>query len=110
MKTPFGSECPYFFGDYFRGRTLEECRLIGKQPPPRNWTPDLCKKCPVPSITRDNACQHMVLTAEVWNNLFGLFRGVKVSAHCTLSQSDVADPHIGCGQCHPLPPEFLERK
>ncbi len=108
MKTPAGTECPYFYGNYFRGRSQEECRLIGYQPPPHHWSPNLCKSCPVPAIQRHNACPNMVLEAEVQNNLFGLFRRVKVSAHCTLSQGPVADPHIGCGQCHPLPPEFLE--
>ena len=110
MKTPFGTECPYFYGDYFRGKTQEECRLIGIQPRPHHWTSDLCKTCPVPEISRDNACEHMVLKAEVANNLFGLIRRVKVSAYCNLNHSAVADPHIGCGQCHPLPPEFLVKK
>jgi hypothetical protein len=110
MKTPAGFECPYFFGDYFRGRSQEECRLIGKRSRPQNWTPDLCKSCPVPAISRDNSCEHMILKAEVVNSLFGIIRKVKVSAYCNHSQSVVADPHIGCGQCHPLPFEFVERK
>jgi hypothetical protein len=59
MRTPFGSECPFFYGNYFRGKSDEECRLIGNRPPPDNWTPDLCKSCPVPAILRANACKNM---------------------------------------------------
>jgi hypothetical protein len=110
MRTPAGFECSYFYGNYFRGRKNEECRLIGNQPRPHQWTPDLCKTCPVPGIQRANACQNMVLEAQVQNTLFGMIRNVKVTAFCQLSQHSVAEPYIGCGQCHPLPPEFTERK
>ncbi len=106
MRTPAGVECPYFFGDYFRGRNREECRLIGKQPPPHHWTPDLCKTCPVPAITRANACPHMQLKASVTRGFLFLKRQVKVTAYCTKSQQNVAEPAVGCGQCHPLPEEF----
>ncbi|MBI4926633.1 MAG: hypothetical protein HY835_02630 [Anaerolineae bacterium] len=106
MRTPAGVECPYFYGNYFRGRSEEECRLIGPKAPPGNWTPNLCKNCPVPAIARANACENMVLTAQVRSNLFGLIRRVDVQAYCTLSKTDVKEPQIGCGQCHPLPDEF----
>lgn len=106
MRTPFGAECPYFYGDYHRGRNLEECRLIGNQPPPQNWTADLCGTCPVPAIKRANACEHMQLTAVI-KKRFGLFkRYVTVTAYCQKSETQVTQPHIGCGQCHPL--EFRE--
>ena len=108
MRTPAGIECKYFYGDYYRGRSVEECRLL--QASGQRWSPDLCKTCPVPAISRDNSCEHMVLKAEVSNNLFGLIRKVKISAYCNHTQSVVVDPHIGCGQCHPLPFEFIERK
>ncbi len=65
MRTPAGTECKFFFGDYYRGRNREECRLIGNAPTPRHWTPDLCKTCPVPGIQRANACEHMELTGQV---------------------------------------------
>lgn len=110
MRTPAGNECPYFFGDYYRGRNQEECRLLGPNPKQNGWTPNLCKTCPVPGIVLANACPNMALTGTIQKTLFGLFRGVKVSAFCSLSQSEVSEPHIGCGQCHPLPPEFNARK
>lgn len=109
MRTPAGFECKYFYGNYFRGRKQEECRLIGNAPPPGHWTPDLCQKCPVPGILRANACEHMELKGRVKRSLLGIIRKVEVSAHCTQSQQAVAEPHVGCGQCHPLPPVFTEK-
>ncbi len=106
MRTPAGFECAFFYGDYYRGRSREECRLIGNQPPPNQWKPNLCKSCPVPGILRANACPHMTLQARVESSFLGLVRRVKVSAYCSLSQSVVNEPHVGCGMCHPLPPEF----
>lgn len=102
MKTPAGQECPYFFGDYYRGRSNEECRLIGKNPPPQNWTRDLCTTCPVPGITRANACPNMILTPTIKKGFLGLKRKVTISAWCTKSNSDVKVPEVGCGICHPI--------
>jgi hypothetical protein len=108
MRTPAGTDCKFFYGNYFRGKKHEECRLIGNTPAPRHWTPDLCAKCPVPAILRANSCQNMELEATVKRSLLGLIKKVEVTAFCMKSQQDVAEPHIGCGQCHPLPPEFAE--
>ena len=102
MRTPAGVECPYFYGDYYRGKNVEECRLIGRQSPPKHWTPDLCKSCPVPSIKRANACEYMRLTPVI-KRKFGLFkRFVTVKAFCIKSGTTVAEPHVGCGICHSL--------
>lgn len=106
MKTPAGFECRYFYGNYYRGRSQEECRLIGNAAPPKNWTPDLCRTCPVPAIQRANACPNLVLTGEVERSWLGLKRRVKVNAHCTKSDQHVAEPEVGCGLCHPLPDAF----
>jgi len=100
MRTPAGKECPYFYGDYFRGRNQEECRLLPGTSPEMTWTPALCNDCPVPGITRANACEHMVLTARVERRLLGLIRRVEVVVYCRKCECDVEDPHIGCGQCH----------
>jgi len=111
VKTPFGFDCPYFFGDYYRGRSREECRLIGNaSQSSKGWKPDLCRNCPVPGIVRANACNHMSLTARVHQGFLGIGRRVQVEAYCSRSQTAVSEPHVGCGQCHPLPPEFLEKK
>jgi hypothetical protein len=102
MRTPFGSECKYFYGDYYRGRNHEECRLLENR-----WRRELCKNCPVPGILRANACEHMRLTGRVTRGLTTLFRQrVEVSAYCERTDRAVAEPHVGCGECHPLPPVF----
>jgi len=109
MRTPAGTECKFFYGNYHRGRKQEECRLIGPAPAPNQWTPDLCAKCPVPGILQANACQNMELRAQVKRSMFGMIRSIQVSAFCHLSQKDVKEPYVGCGQCHPLPSEFLDK-
>ena len=110
MRTPAGTECPYFYGDYYRGRNQEECRLLEAAPPANHWTPDLCRTCPVPAITRANACPHLVLTASISKTLLGLRRQVKIEAYCTKTNQAVSEPQIGCGECHPLPPITTEGK
>lgn len=106
MRTPAGKECPYFYGDYYRGRNAEECRLIGLVPAPNNWTADLCKKCPVPGIYRANACPNMVLEGRVKHTFLGLRKQVEVNAFCKKTARVVKEPEIGCGQCHSLPEGF----
>lgn len=105
MKTPAGRECPHFYGDYYRGRNVEECRLLDAQG--QAWTPDLCKTCPVPDITRANSCQFMKLKVKVGRPITAVFqRRVQVVAFCEKSERDVAEPEIGCGDCHALPFTF----
>ena len=110
MRTPSGIECPFFYGDYYRGKKLEECRLIGNRPSPNNWTADLCKTCPVPSIKRANACPTLELTPTIKKKKLGLKRQVVITAFCTKSQTAVKVPEIGCGICHPLSEVFGEDK
>jgi hypothetical protein len=106
MKTPYGIECPFFYGDYYRGKDHEECRLIGVHSSPNNWTRDLCKNCPVPSIKRANACPTLILTPRIQKGFFGLKRQVKITAFCSKSQTTVKEPEVGCGICHPLTDVF----
>jgi hypothetical protein len=102
MRTPFGSECSFFYGNYFRGKSDEECRLIGNLPPPNNWTRDLCKTCPVPAIIRANACRNMSLSARITRSLGIGKRKVEITAFCSKAQTVVKTPQVGCGLCHPL--------
>ncbi len=105
MRTPAGTECPYYFEDFHRGREKQECRLIDRTPGGGTWDPSLCKGCPVPGIVRANACEHMVLEALVDSGLLGFGKRVEVSAMCTRSLQEVEEPHVGCGQCHlDMPP------
>ena len=108
MRTPAGTECRYFYGDYYRGKNHEECRLIGNEPPPRDWNRKLCQICPVPGILRANACEFLVLQGEVKRTLGRIKKRMVVSASCSKNKVKVTEPHIGCGQCHPLPPVFSE--
>jgi len=101
MLTPVGKECRYFYGDYFRGRKREECRLLLDSAPQETWTPDLCRTCPVPAIQQANACEHLVLKGTIDRRLLGLMRRMAVAADCRKCDCTVADPQIGCGQCHP---------
>jgi hypothetical protein len=106
MKTPAGTECKYFYGDYYRGCDREECRLLGA-----SWNRDLCRACPIPAIIRANACEHMALRAEVAHPLTAAFqRRVNVKAYCEKTERSGFDPHIGCGECHPFPPVFEVKK
>ena len=102
MRTPFGIECPFFYGNYFRGKSEEECRLIGHHPPPNNWTRDLCQECPVPAILRANACKNMTLTPAITRKFVIGKRRVEIKAYCSLAKADVKIPQVGCGLCHPL--------
>jgi len=105
MKTPAGRECPHFYGDYYRGRNVEECRLLRAQG--QVWTPDLCRTCPVPEIARANSCQFMKLELIIARPLAALFqRRVQVNAYCERSERNVLEPQIGCGECHALPFNF----
>ena len=109
MKTPFGFDCPYFYGDYYRGKNQEECRLIGNQTGSQRWEVRLCENCPVPAIRRANACTFMVLTPVIKKSFFGK-RKITVTAYCQKSESPVKTPEIGCGICHPLDELFTVKK
>ncbi len=109
MRTPAGQECKYFYGDYYRGRSEEECRLLDKAS--QRWTRDLCSTCPVPGILRANACEFLRLRATIGRPAGALFqRRVQITAYCEKVGRDVAEPQIGCGECHPLPSEFLLKR
>jgi hypothetical protein len=110
MRTPFGFDCPHFYGDYYRGRHHEECRLLPPGSSAGEWKVDLCKSCPVPSITRANACPTLTLTAIVKKGFLGMGKHVEVLAFCTRSQTMVNVPQIGCGLCHPGSEPFSTKK
>ena len=104
MRTPAGTECPFYYADFQRGRHRQECRLIARTAGGGRWAPDLCARCRVPAIHLANACPNLVLEAHVLAGFLGIGRGVRITAACTQSGGPVAEPEIGCGQCHILPP------
>lgn len=102
MRTPYGNECPFFYGDYYRGKNHEECRLIVYKPGDPLWKSELCKNCPIPGIKRANACPTLTLSGKINKGFLGIGKHVEVSAFCTRSQTNVKSPEIGCGICHPI--------
>jgi hypothetical protein len=109
MRTPAGSECRYFYGDYFRGRQHEECRLLASATPPLPWRPELCSTCPVPGILMANACPNLVLEPSLRRPFPFLKQQVQVRPYCTQSKTGGFDPYVGCGECHRLPEIFTQR-
>ncbi len=111
MRTPAGFDCPYFYANYHRGRDHEECRLVEQtRAPSKDWNSSLCRTCPVPGILRANACPNMVLSGTVVSSFLVFGKKMKVTAYCKLSQQNVIEPEIGCGQCHPVPSFTTEKK
>ena len=109
MKTPAGKECPHFYGDYFRGRNVEECRLL--KAADQEWSRELCASCPVPEISMANACEFMKLKPNVGRPLSAAFmRRVQVQAYCEKAEKNVREPQIGCGECHGSLPFKFEVK
>jgi hypothetical protein len=97
MQTPYGQDCRYYYQDFYRGRSTQECRLLART---EAWRPGLCKTCLVPGILQSNACPNMVLEGRMAKRWFGLLKRVEVYAVCTLRSVEVAEPHVGCGECH----------
>lgn len=108
MRTPAGKECRYFYGNYYRGRSQEECRLLAAANPPLAWRPTMCATCPVPGILLSNACESMVLEPRLVRPLKIKKQQVAVKTYCTKSQCSGFDPHIGCGECHTFSAIFEE--
>ena len=109
MRTPAGKECRYFYGNYYRGRNREECRLIGGTLPPIPWRPSLCATCPVPDILLANACVNLELKPRLARPFPFIHQQVQVEPFCSQNGRSGFDPHIGCGECHPLPLIFDEQ-
>jgi hypothetical protein len=107
MRTPAGKECKYFYGNYFRGRNIEECRLLAESNPPQPWKPSLCETCPVPDILMANGCENMVLEGKVIRPFFIGKQEVQIRAYCKKTNKRVTEPQVGCGECHILPPVFI---
>ncbi len=99
MRTPAGSECRYYYEDFFRGHETRECRLLPSASA-HEWRPELCTRCPVPHILLANACPNLVLSGAVRSGWLGLGRRMVIGATCRKSGQNVREPEIGCGQCH----------
>jgi len=64
----------------------------------------------MPRIQSANACEFLRFRANVARPIgAGLQRRVRITARCEKVGRAVAEPEIGCGECHPLPSEFIVR-
>jgi len=104
MRTPSGKDCKFFYGDYFRGRNIERCSLIAKTGNESEWSSEMCTSCPVPSILLANSCKHMILSGKITRRFIFFKPQITISAYCDKTLTHVKNPHIGCGECHKLPP------
>jgi hypothetical protein len=100
MKTPAGKECKFYYGDFHRGRNVQACRLIERNPDSLPWKPSLCRTCPVPDILRANQSQTLKLDARVVNKFLGLKQEVVVSGWCSECFREVTDLMAGCPYCN----------
>jgi hypothetical protein len=106
MRTPAGTECKFYYEDYYRGSERRECRLLNRNPHSARWQPEHCRRCPVPGILRANACPDMILEGSV-KRRFLLGEKVVVEAYCMRTMRPVPEPHVGCGECH-KPPSHVD--
>lgn len=99
METPAGKECRFYYENFHRGRSEQECRLIQANQRSPRWRPEDCARCPVPDILQANSSPDLVLEATVKKGILGLGRKVEVTAFCSRHLVDVREPRVGCRQC-----------
>ena len=90
--------CRYFYGDYFRGKNKEECRLLAASPHnERPWKRGHCDSCPVPEILITSNCRDLLLEAAVTRKF--LREQVQVTfAVCSKHMNELSDP-LYCSKC-----------
>ena len=99
MKTPAGKECKYYYADFHRGRNVQACRLVERNPDSPPWQPSLCHTCPVPEILLANHSDTLKLDGKVVKKFFGFKQQVEVTGWCSECFSEVPDPKLGCPNC-----------
>lgn len=104
MQTPAGKECRHYYEDYYRGRDVQECRLVKGNQESLRWHPSDCAKCPVPDILNANASPDMELTLTIKKRLWGFGRHLNVRAHCIRHHTPIEDPYTGCPECNQARP------
>ena len=108
MKTPAGKECRFYYENFHRGRSDQECRLIDANPQSPAWRPQDCSVCPVPDILAANSDPNLVLKATVKKGVLGFGRKVEVTASCSKHLIPVPEPRIGCPECAKEKPGLSE--
>lgn len=108
MKTPAGLECRFYYEDFHRGNSEQECRLIRANARSPEWRWRDCHSCPVPDILQANGSPDLVLEGTVRTGLFGFNRRVEVKAFCSRHSIDVPQPNVGCPMCSQERPGLRE--
>jgi hypothetical protein len=90
--------CLYFYGDYYRGKEKEECRLLAASPEnDRPWKRSHCNSCPVPAILIASNSRDLALEAKIERKF--LREQVEVTfAVCAKHMLELSDPLV-CPQC-----------
>jgi hypothetical protein len=90
--------CRYFYGDYFRGKNVEECRLLeANRDNPIPWKRKHCDTCPVPEVLIASNSRSLQFEAEVRRKL--LRERVEITfAVCTKHLEELSDP-LHCPKC-----------
>jgi len=99
METPYGQECRFYYQNFHRGKSDQECRLIQANPRSPAWRPSDCRECPVPEILLANSSPDLVLEGTVKKGVLGFNRRVEVHAFCSKHLIDVPKPQVGCPEC-----------
>jgi len=99
MITPAGKECRFYYENFHRGHSDQECRLIQNNPNSESWRPHDCANCPVPDILQANSSPDLVLEGAIKKGLLGFNRRVEVTAFCSRHLIDVPQPQVGCPKC-----------
>ena len=96
MRKPVS--CLYFYGDYFRGKEKEDCRLLEASPQNmRPWKRGHCETCPVPALLIASNSRNLLLEAAVQRKF--LREQVEVTfAVCAKHMLELDDP-LFCPQC-----------
>lgn len=99
MKTPAGKECRFYYENFHRGHSEQECRLIQGNPRSPSWRPKDCFNCPVPDILLANSSPDLVLEGTIKTGFLGFNRRVEVKAFCSRHLIEVPNPYVGCPKC-----------
>lgn len=108
MITPAGKECRFYYQNFHRGHSEQECRLVEQNRNSKAWQPKDCAKCPVPEILQANSSPDLVLETTIKEGFMGLNRRVEVKAFCSKHLIDVPQPHVGCPECAKEKPGLQE--
>ena len=108
MITPDGRECHFYYENFRRGASQQECRLIDANVNSAAWRPTDCQSCPVPDILRSNSDPNLILEASVKSGFMGFNRQIEIKAFCSKHLIDVPQPKTGCPQCNLEKPGLKE--